>query len=295
MTWPTSQVSTTNLDAGTDSPALARAQIKTAVDNVNSIAAEFGNVDITGATEGQYLRKVSNVWVGANVSVPTATSQLTNDSGFITTNQSITVSGDVTGSGTTAITATLANTAVTAGTYGSALAVPQIVIDSKGRITSASNVSISAGGSGTSTGTAYFTPDSTSFSFDSGTTYSTYSVTYTLLDAGGTGITISSGNLTVGSGTYIFEMVGKGVGSGSLEHRPYVQLWNNTDSASLSETQGLTQGSKSGPIFYSDVSGGMRKFTLSGSKTLQLRYKNSTTNFTDFDISNLGFKITKIA
>lgn len=56
---------------------------------------------------------------------------------------------------TTSGTISLANTAVTAGTYGGAAAVPQIVIDAQGRITSASNVAISTGSGTVSTGTIY--------------------------------------------------------------------------------------------------------------------------------------------
>jgi len=51
------------------------------------------------------------------------------------------MTGDVTIDNTGATT--LADTAVTAGTYGNSSNVPQIVVDSKGRITGASNVAIS--------------------------------------------------------------------------------------------------------------------------------------------------------
>ena len=64
---------------------------------------------------------------------------------YLTANQSISLSGDVTGSGTTSISATLANSGVSAASYGSASAVPVLAIDAKGRVTSASTASISAG------------------------------------------------------------------------------------------------------------------------------------------------------
>jgi hypothetical protein len=50
---------------------------------------------------------------------------------------------------TTTGTISLANTAVVAATYGNSTYVSQITVDAQGRITSASNVAISAGGSGT--------------------------------------------------------------------------------------------------------------------------------------------------
>ncbi len=53
-TWPSgSKASTTNLDAGTDKPSLARADIKQNVDNVNSIIDMF---NISAPSDGQILK-----------------------------------------------------------------------------------------------------------------------------------------------------------------------------------------------------------------------------------------------
>jgi hypothetical protein len=60
MTWPNTQVSTSNLDSGTDSPALARANIKSAVDNLNSLVAEF---NVSTPADYQVLQYAGNVWV----------------------------------------------------------------------------------------------------------------------------------------------------------------------------------------------------------------------------------------
>jgi hypothetical protein len=63
-------------------------------------------------------------------------------SGTNTGDQTITLTGDVTGTGTGSFATTLANTAVTPASYGSASAVPTFTVDSKGRLTAASNTTI---------------------------------------------------------------------------------------------------------------------------------------------------------
>jgi len=55
------------------------------------------------------------------------------------------------------VTINLANTAVTAGTYGNSTAVAQFTVDAQGRITSASNVTITTGGGGGGSNTNVFT------------------------------------------------------------------------------------------------------------------------------------------
>lgn len=56
MTWPTTQAGITHLDAGTDNPGSARADIKQNVDNVNSIMDEYASGG-PYATAGTYTKQ----------------------------------------------------------------------------------------------------------------------------------------------------------------------------------------------------------------------------------------------
>ena len=91
----------------------------------------------------------------------------------------VAITGDVTIDNTGATT--LANTSVTAGTYGNSTNVPQIVVDSKGRITGASNVGVSISGA------LGYTPEdvsnkATSLTSPDNTKYPTTLATQTALD-----------------------------------------------------------------------------------------------------------------
>ena len=119
-------VSSTDITV-TNSPITSSGTINLALPTINSNVGTFNSLTVNA--KGQ-------VTAAANIA-------------YLTQNQTITVSGDATGSGTNAIALTLANSGVAAGTYGSATKVPQVTVDSKGRVTSVTEIAITGGSGGT--------------------------------------------------------------------------------------------------------------------------------------------------
>jgi len=126
----------------------------------------------TGATTAAGARTNLGLVIGTDVMSATATTTLT---------------GDVTGSGNGSFATTLAASGVTSGTYGSSTAIPTFTVDSKGRLTAAGTVGITAGVSS-------LTYSSTSTT--NGGTISGTSLTLTAADATNPGL-ISTGAQTI--------------------------------------------------------------------------------------------------
>ena len=122
----------------------------------------------------------------------------------LATSRNFTMTGDVTtdssqsfdGTGNVALPVTLANSGVSAATYGDADSVAQVAVDSKGRVTSASNVDISITSSGVSN-FAEAVSDTVGAMFSSNTETG---ITATYQDSDNT-IDLVVGTVALGSGT----------------------------------------------------------------------------------------------
>jgi hypothetical protein len=207
----------------------------------------------TGVTVGTY---------GSGATIP----QITIDSkGRITSATSVGVAGsisvtggDLTMSGTTGsdiTNATLTNTGVTAGTYGGGATIPQITIDSKGRITSATSVGVA--------GSISVTGSDLTMSGTTGSTITNATLTNTGVTAGtyGNGATIPQ--ITVDSKGRITKVTSVGV------------------AGSISVTGGdLTMSGTTGTA--------ITNATLTNTGVTPGIYNNSNTQITPFTVDSKG-------
>ena len=109
-----------------------------------------------------------NVKMGVAVSATELLMEHTTASSSTGDIEGVTAGTGLSGGGTSgSVTLNLADTAVTAATYGSATTIPQIVVDGQGRVTSASNVTITAGSSIDVSDTAPSSPSSGDLWFNS--------------------------------------------------------------------------------------------------------------------------------
>ena len=91
---------------------------------------DIGDVTITTATNGDFLKWNGTAWINTPIEV-----------GDIS---SVTAGTGLTGGGSSgSVTLNLASTAVTAGSYGNASTVPNYTVDAQGRLTAATNTAIS--------------------------------------------------------------------------------------------------------------------------------------------------------
>ena len=145
--------------------------------------SNLGNISVYSISVG------GNVVIGGNIngSTITANAFIQNGHAVVDAITSINVTGDATGSGNISnIALTLAASGVTASLYGSGLFIPQITVDSKGRVTSAANISL------TQVGNVLF--NDTTISTTSSITINSANNGNITLNADGTGIVKIIGN-----------------------------------------------------------------------------------------------------
>ena len=196
-------------------------------------------------------------------------------------------------------TFSLANTAVTPGTYGSSTQVPVVTIDSKGRITSASNASIASGGTVTYVSALTLGTSGTDLSSTVTDPTTTPVITLNVPTASATnrGVLSPTDWTTFnnkGDGTVTSITAGTGLTGGTITSSGTIAI-DNTVVATLSDTQTLTNKSISGAsntltnignssLTNSSVTINGSSVSLGGSTTVTA----NTTNSLTFNNGGLG-------
>jgi hypothetical protein len=166
-------------------------------------------------------------------------------------NYTTTLTGDVTGAGNGSFATTLATSGVTSGTYGSSTAIPVLTVDTKGRVTSASTVGITAGVSTL----AYSTTGASNGGTISGTT-----LTLTAADASNPGL-ISTGAQTIaGAKTFSSDVtatnfLGNATTATTAGNITATSNTSLTSLANLATVGTITAGTWSGSVIGSNVGG----------------------------------------
>jgi hypothetical protein len=190
----------------------------------------------TGATTAAGARTNLGLVIGTDVMAANFTTTLT---------------GDVTGAGNGSFATTLAASGVTSGTYGSSTAIPTFTVDTKGRITSASSVAITAGVSTL----AYSTTGSSNGGTISGTT-----LTLTAADGSNPGL-ISTGAQTIaGAKTFSSDVtatnfLGNATTATTANNISATSNTTLTSLANLATVGTITSGTWSGTVISSNKGG----------------------------------------
>ena len=226
--------------------------------NLTSVTATTFTGDLTGDVTGDVTGNVTgNVSGDAGGNAATATQ--------LQTARTLSISGDGTGSASfdgsanSDIALTLANSGVAANTYGSQTAIPQITVNAKGIVTSATTVAV--GSAMTVTGDSgseniNFLTESLSVTGGSNVTTSAASngveialddnIAITNLDIGGT---LTDVNDTAGVNGYVLTTVGTGVSWSDIT----ATLPQTRTTASVSATAGQTAFTFNYNVNYLDV------------------------------------------